>query len=116
MVEVFKALAEETRLRIIAQIMKGDMCVCEIEECLKLTQSNASRHLNALRRAGILTCYKNAQWSYYKLSDEFCKNHHDLYLYLQDKITKIPQYQEDNKNYEWCKTHDICSNRKLVEH
>ena len=58
MVDIFKALAEETRLRIFAQIIKGDMCVCEIEECLHLTQSNASRHLTALKRAGILDSYK----------------------------------------------------------
>ena len=71
MIDILKALAEETRLRIFAQIIKGDMCVCEIEECLELTQSNASRHLTALKRAGILDSYKTAQWAYYKVSDTF---------------------------------------------
>lgn len=51
MIDILKALAEETRLRIFAQIIKGDMCVCEIEECLELTQSNASRHLTALKKS-----------------------------------------------------------------
>ena len=78
MIDILKALAEETRLRIFAQIIKGDMCVCEIEECLELTQSNASRHLTALKRAGILDSYKTAQWAYYKVSDTFITEKYSL--------------------------------------
>ena len=54
MIDILKALADESRLRILSQILKGEMCVCEIEHCLSLTQSNASRHLNILEKAGIL--------------------------------------------------------------
>lgn len=50
MLDILKALADETRLRILSQVLRGEMCVCEIEECLGLTQSNASRHLTTLKK------------------------------------------------------------------
>jgi len=50
LIDILKALSDETRLRIVAQIFKGDMCVCEIEASLGLTQSNASRHLTILKK------------------------------------------------------------------
>lgn len=62
MVDILKALADETRLRIVAILLQGPLCVCEIEACLSLTQSNVSRHLTVLKRAGILDSYKVAQW------------------------------------------------------
>ena len=57
MIDILKALSDETRMRIFRMILNGDMCVCEIENSLNLTQSNASRHLTVLKKAGILNSY-----------------------------------------------------------
>ena len=52
---VFKALSNETRLRIMALIFRhGPLCVCEVEQILGITQPKASRHLRYLRDAGVL--------------------------------------------------------------
>ena len=112
MIDIFKALAEETRLRIFAQIIKGDMCVCEIEECLELTQSNASRHLTALKRAGILDSYKTAQWAYYKVSDTFITENKELYNYLIQKTKELKTFESDSEKYNKCKSTDMCSCKK----
>lgn len=109
MIEILKALADETRLRIISQILKGEMCVCEIEGCLGLTQSNASRHLTTLKKAGILDSYKTAQWTYYKISDAFIRENKDLYDYLTIKISELPCYKNDCVNFEKCKLQDLCN-------
>lgn len=58
LVNVLKALSDETRLRIINLLMMKELCVCELEVLLGLNQSNASRHLNKLSSAGILKSYK----------------------------------------------------------
>lgn len=51
----FKALSDETRLRILALIFRhGHLCPCEVEQLLGITQSKASRHLRYLRDAGLL--------------------------------------------------------------
>jgi DNA-binding transcriptional ArsR family regulator len=53
--EIFKALANETRLRIMGLIFRhGPLCVCEVEQVLGITQPKASRHLRYLRDAGVL--------------------------------------------------------------
>ncbi len=52
---IFKALAEETRLRILALLFRqGPACVCEVEALLGITQSKASRHLRYMANAGVL--------------------------------------------------------------
>ncbi|MFA9463126.1 MAG: ArsR/SmtB family transcription factor [Velocimicrobium sp.] len=109
MVDIFKALSEESRLRILAIVMEREMCVCEIEMCLNMTQSNASRHLTILRNCGILNCYKKAQWAYYQISENFMKEHNDLWEYLQNKIVELPTYQSDHAKCEKYKTLDVCA-------
>ncbi len=53
--EIFKALSNETRLRIMGLIFRhGPLCVCEVEQILGITQPKASRHLRYLRDAGVL--------------------------------------------------------------
>ena len=67
-VEVIKALGDETRLRIISIVVQGeDLCSCEIEALLELPQSNTSRHIARLRQVGLLESYKRAQWVHYRL-------------------------------------------------
>ena len=65
---ILKALADETRLRIINLLYEKELCVCDITETLKITQTKASRHLSYLKNAGLLNDRKQAQWVYYSLS------------------------------------------------
>jgi len=107
-VDIFKALAEENRLRILALVMKGEMCVCEIEECLNMTQSNVSRHLTALKKCGILASYKKAQWTYYKIDNNFIEKHTDLFAYLTKELKQLSCYNSDNEKRDKCKLQDLC--------
>lgn len=109
MIDILKALSDETRLRIVSQILKSQMCVCEIEQCLGLTQSNASRHLNILKKAKILDSYKEAQWTYYKISDEFINENKELYDYLKIKINMLTSYADDCSKHESCKLQNLCN-------
>lgn len=108
MENLFKALSEPNRLRILSLLIHGEMCVCEIEYSLKLTQSCASRHLNALKQCGILEKYKQAQWTYYKMSEQFKKNNSDLWRYLSEKLPKLQSYDEDYRSYQICKNKGDC--------
>ena len=109
MIDIFKALSEESRLRIIALLIDREMCVCEIELCLGLTQSNASRHLTLLKKCGILESYKNAQWSYYSISKSFKSEHGDLWNYLKIKLIELSTYEKDYLESEKCKSQEICN-------
>ena len=73
---LFKALGDETRLRIVALLSHGELCVCHLESALGLTQSNTSRQLSVLRAAGVVEARRDGSWVYYRLApqlDEVCK-------------------------------------------
>lgn len=64
---LFKALADETRLRILGLLLTGEVCVCDIHESLKIPQSKASRHLAYLRRSGLVDTRRSGLWIHYRL-------------------------------------------------
>src|SRR3954471_24683951 len=68
MSRLFKALGDETRLRIVALLSHGELCVCHIESALSLTQPTASRHLGSLRAAGVVEPRRAGTWVYYQLA------------------------------------------------
>ena len=109
MVDIFKALSEESRLRILSILLDGEMCVCEIEASLSLTQSNAARHLNVLRQTGILLSYKKAQWTYYRWNEQFIEKHKELYDYLNIQLKDLPTYPDDIRNKNACHGKNICA-------
>lgn len=67
---LFKALADETRLRIVALLVHGELCVCHVESALGLTQPNASRQLGILRAAGVVEHRRERSWVYYRLREQ----------------------------------------------
>jgi ArsR family transcriptional regulator, arsenate/arsenite/antimonite-responsive transcriptional repressor len=72
---LFKALGDDTRLRIIALLSRGELCVCHIHEALDLSQPNVSRQLAILRAAGIVEDRREGNWVHYRLvspSDPDC--------------------------------------------
>ena len=85
-VEVYKALADDNRLRILNIIAERELCVCEIEEVLGITQSNASRHLNKLRQAGLISSRKEAQWTYYAFDPLFRSGSQLLFAHLMSSF------------------------------
>jgi ArsR family transcriptional regulator, arsenate/arsenite/antimonite-responsive transcriptional repressor len=75
---LFKALGDETRLRIVALLSHGELCVCHLESALEISQPNASRQLGVLRNAGIVESRREGSWVYYRLApqaDELCRVH-----------------------------------------
>lgn len=69
--ELHRALADETRLRIVYLLLRhGELCVCEVQAILETTQSKTSRHLNHLKQAGIVEDRRDGTWVYYRLSPE----------------------------------------------
>lgn len=66
-----KALSDETRIRIMNVLLDlGELCVCDLEAGLDITQSKASRHLGILKQAGVLDVRRNGTWIYYRVHDD----------------------------------------------
>ena len=65
----FKALSDETRLRILLLLKKGELCVCDIAETLEMNQPNVSFHLGLLKEAGLIKYRKSGRWINYSLDE-----------------------------------------------
>jgi ArsR family transcriptional regulator len=65
--ELFKALADRTRLRLINLMGNDEVCVCFFVEVLKLNQPKISRHLAYLRRAGVVAARRDGKWMHYRI-------------------------------------------------
>ncbi|MGI6537037.1 MAG: ArsR/SmtB family transcription factor [Caldicoprobacterales bacterium] len=95
LIEIFKALGDENRIRILNLLMRQELCVCEIETLLDMTQSNASRHLNKLKTSGIITSEKKSQWVYYRVDNNFIEKNNLLYKFLKSKMDGNMQWIKD---------------------
>jgi len=77
----FKALADETRLRILKLLELRELCVCEVMVALDLTQPTASYHLGILEGVGLVEERKDGKWVFYRIVDrELIENLHKLRL------------------------------------
>lgn len=71
LVDVFKALADETRLQMLALLFeRSELCVCHFERALGISQSKASRHLRYLLNAGLLQDRREGVWMHYRLAED----------------------------------------------
>ena len=70
LVRIHKALAHPVRLRILAMLRRGPLCVCQMTAVLRLAASTVSAHLSDLRRSGLVSERKDGKWVEYRLVDD----------------------------------------------
>ena len=68
-INIFKALGDENRLRILLMLKQRPLCVCEIHEVLNIALSTLSAHLKLMKNAGLITDKKDGRWVVYSLSE-----------------------------------------------
>ncbi len=68
-VSIAAALSDENRVRALAAIGEGELCVCQLIELLQLAPSTVSKHMSILRQAGLVDARKDGRWMYYRLPD-----------------------------------------------
>ncbi|MDX5437843.1 MAG: metalloregulator ArsR/SmtB family transcription factor [Pontibacter sp.] len=104
--QVLKALADESRLRILHLILRNkEMCTSDLEHVLDFTQTKTSRHLSYLRNAGLVAPRKLDQWVYYSVKDEAADFVKQILRYMERDST----LQKDREVYDI-----LYSNRELA--
>ncbi len=95
LVQIYRCLCDETRLRILHLLKQGPLCVCHFQEILQLPQVAVSKHLAYLRRAGMVEAHRHEQWMIYSLP-VLGGQELDLQLScLQDCAQTEPVFRED---------------------
>ena len=68
--EKFQALADPTRLRVLRFLVRGEHCVCELQDHVRAQQSRLSFHLRKLKDAGLIEDRREGRWAYYRIAPE----------------------------------------------
>ena len=70
LIKAFKALSDETRLRILNLLLERECCVCEVMQALNISHTRASRNLSALYETGFLKLRRDGLWALYSIDEE----------------------------------------------
>ncbi|MBT1070503.1 ArsR/SmtB family transcription factor [Pelotalea chapellei] len=98
--QIFKALADPIRLRIVLLLQsEGELCVCDLMAVLKLPQSTVSRHLAYLKRSCWVDIRRQGVWMYYQLSRESCQMCRELLETLKKSVGNLPEAESDRKAF-----------------
>jgi len=68
-IKVMKALRDPNRVKIVKVLQHGELCVCEIQAALEISQPTVSKDLKILEEAGLLDSRKDGLWVHYRLDD-----------------------------------------------
>lgn len=97
----FKALSDETRLRILVLLYKQAFCVCELTEILGLTQPKVSKHLSKLKDLGFVKTKRDQLYIYYHLALED-EQLLAILKHIQDHLSLYPQLLKDDHTLAHC--------------
>jgi len=104
--DIFKALSDPTRLRIVALLAQGELCVCDLMEILKLPQSTISRHMARLKSARIINDRRQGKWVHYSLQNGNLPD--KIRHFLKTELPGDEPHRSDLKKLEKYMVKDRC--------
>ena len=87
----FKAMGEETRVKIILMLLREEMCLCELIDKLSLSQSAVSHHMKILKQAELVNERRCGKWSFYSINKVGFKTH--ISTFNDTVISPIKNYE-----------------------
>ncbi len=110
---VTKALSDETRIRLLAALEEGELCVCQLIELVALAPSTVSKHLSILRAARLIEARKQGRWMHYRLASAGAPQAVEQALdWLITTIRTLPRIRQDRQRLAQIKETDpgvLCS-------
>ena len=97
---LFKALADKTRLRILALLGNNEVCVCHIHDSLGVPQPAVSRHLAYLRKSGLVAARRDGVWMHYQRSRSLSPIVQDLVAAAVSALQQLPATTQDRKQFQ----------------
>ena len=108
LIPFFRALAEETRLRIVMLLLHGELCVCDLMAILNAPQSKLSRHLAYLKHSGIVSGRREGVWMHYSLKIPLNDLYQDQIDLFREKFSALSPFREDKRKMFKFKANGVC--------
>jgi ArsR family transcriptional regulator len=93
--QLFRALSEEARLRIVMLLTSGELCVCDLMAILEEPQSKISRHLAYLTHSGLTKGKRAGVWMHYSLKEPLDEVYKAEIEFLKKELSHFPQLRSD---------------------
>jgi ArsR family transcriptional regulator, arsenate/arsenite/antimonite-responsive transcriptional repressor len=97
LIPFFRALADETRLRIVMLLLHGELCVCDLMAILDAPQSKLSRHLAYLKHSGIVSGRREGVWMHYSLKAPLNELYQDQIDLFRKKVSVLSPFKHDRR-------------------
>ncbi len=114
-VQLYKALSEEMRLRILMLLTHGELCVCDLMAIFDEPQSKISRHLAYLKNSGLVDSKRVGVWMHYSVKetlDEIARAQIGL---MRHHLSALEWSREDTAKMEKVKAQKLCEVTKSAE-
>lgn len=98
LIKKFKALSDETRLRMVNILLERECCVCEVMEALQISQTRASRNLNILYDAGFLKMRRDGIRVVYSMDNDMVNEYYLCLVQIINKELNINEMAVSDKN------------------
>ncbi len=95
--QVFKALADANRLRIVNLLLHGELCVCDIQYVLENSQPNISRHLAYLKNSGMVVDRRDGYRVFYRIVNPKASSRKLLFDFLRQIFKDEEQLEQDTR-------------------
>lgn len=97
---LFKALADKTRLRILALLGNNEVCVCHLHDSLGLPQPTVSRHLAYLRKSGLVATRRDGVWMHYQVSRSLSPVVQSVVAAAVNALRQLPATTQDREQFQ----------------
>ncbi|MDQ7092335.1 metalloregulator ArsR/SmtB family transcription factor [Desulfosporosinus sp. PR] len=101
-ISIFKALADQTRLKIVGLLSAGEMCACQLLDHFKITQPTLSYHMKILCDSGLVRGRSEGQWMYYSNNNEIIKS---VSFYLAALRSNKDEFRSEQNDSSCLKFH-----------
>jgi len=105
---IFKALSDENRLRVLMMLRQRPLCVCEMHEVLDIALSTLSAHLRLMKNTGLIVDEKDGRWVIYRLSENSYLR--ELLTNLENELQLDPTIRNDRHVVSRI-TREICATK-----
>ena len=99
-VALHKCLSDPTRLRMVNLLLRGPLCVCELQEALDEPQVKMSKHIGYMKRQGLLEVERKANWNFYHISHDLSESVLASLEAIRSGYSKDPQLSQDLEKLE----------------
>ena len=107
-IQTFRALSEEMRLRILMLLIGGELCVCDLMAIFGESQSKVSRHLAYLKHSGLVKGTRVGRWMHYSLEESLEEVAAAQLRFMEEHLSLLPQFRQDRQKLGEVQRKKLC--------